>query len=128
MVEQYQKLTKENSEERQDGTTYPSQSDYVIMQRFRKARFEALKTEGIITAINSKFFTGSPTEEDIERTALAIYNDEGKLGTTFTFLRSFTLDVGQEFPFKEAFKYLRTTKTWDILIQSRLENDGPCVQ
>lgn len=118
VLEIYQNIVKSVVEENADGRSYPSRSGDAVMQRFRKARSESLKFEGIIASIKARNPTGGPTEEDIERAALAIYNGEGTLGTMYTYLRSCTTDVGPEFPFMEAFKYLQSTQTWKMVRES----------
>ena len=112
-------------EDRGDGHVYPTRSGDAVMQRFRKSRSESLKLEGIIASIKARNPTGSPTNIDIERAAVAIYNGEGTYGTMYTYLRSSTMDVGPEFQYMEAFRYLWSTHTWDMVRESHSSSTAP---
>lgn len=117
VLEEYKNLM--NNEKQSDGVRYVDRTGDAICQRFRKARCECLKFEAFIKQINNRNPTGSPTSDDIKRTALAIYNGEGTIGTMYTYIQGRTLDVGPEFPFMEALSFLRATHTWNLLLQSQ---------
>lgn len=98
---------------------YPDRTGDAIIQRYRKAKCEGIKYEGIIATIKAKKPTGDPTEEDIERAALAVYNGDAKVCDLYTYLRDFSVSAGPEFPLKDALFYLRQTNTWAYILLSR---------
>lgn len=98
---------------------FPDRTGEAIVQRYRKARCECIKFEGIIMSIKARDPTGSPTEEQIERAALAIYNGEATLSQMYTYLTDRTMDVGTEFQFAHDLKFMRTTHTWDMILAAQ---------
>lgn len=72
--------------------------------------------EGIIDAINSKNPTGSPSEEDIRRAALAVCNGDATIGNMYTHLREESANCGPGFLFLDRLFYLRTTHAWGLLM------------
>lgn len=88
------------------------------MQMFWKAHAESLKFEGIITSIKAQIPTGEAADENVKRAALAVYNVEEAVRTMYTFLRTCMLDVGHGFAFMQAIRYLRTTSTGGMALQS----------
>lgn len=99
--------------------TYPDRTGEAIIQRFRKARCECVKFEGIIKSMKSRDPTGSPTDEQFERAALAVYNGEATISQMYTYFRDRTVDAGVDFQFSEALKFLRSTYTWDMVSASK---------
>ena len=95
--------------------SFPDRIGQVIAQRFRKARCESIKFEGIIKSTKAKDPTGSPTEEEIERAALAIHNGEATNSQMFAFLLDRAVDAVPALPFLLALKSLRTTHAWDMI-------------
>lgn len=116
ILEQYKKLLANLMKETL--VCYPDRSGEAIFQRFKKSRCECIKLEGIINSIKAKKPTGGPSEDDIERAAVAVYNGEGTIGQMYTFIRDRTSDVGEPFPYKQALSYLRTTHTWNIIMDA----------
>lgn len=98
---------------------YPDQTGDAITQRYRKAKCEGIKYEGIIATIKANKPTGDATKEDIERAALAVYNEDARVRDLYTYLRDYSVRPGPEFPFKEALFYMRQTNTWAYIILSR---------
>lgn len=121
VCDEYQNVVRTASND--DSLTYVERSGEAICQRFRKARCECLKLEGLVKQVESRQPTGAPTDEDIERAALAVYNGEDTIGQMYSFLLSRTVDVGPEFPFKQALTYLRSTHTWVLLLQSQQDRE-----
>lgn len=94
-----------------------------VMQRYKKARCESLKFEGIINSLKEKNPTGAPTEDDIERAATAVYNGDATLAQMYSYFRDATLSPGTPFTFLECLRYLRTTNTWKIILLSKQKKD-----
>lgn len=90
-------------------------------QRFRRARCEYLKFDGIKVSIKAQNPTWSLTDEDIERAGLAFYNGEATLSQMYTFLRSRTAGARAESSFKDALYYLQTTNVWAFFTASQSE-------
>lgn len=88
------------------GEELPSRTSEAIYQRYRKAKFESLKLDSIIQSILARQPTGSPSESDIERASLAVYNEEANISHMFTYFRDSSIGLGAEFPYIEAYKYL----------------------
>lgn len=99
--------------------SYPERTGEAISQRYRKARCECIKFEGLILSVKAREPTGSPSEEDIERAALAVYNGEVNISNMYTYLRDSTVDVGVDFLFRDALIFLRETHTWHYVLLSR---------
>lgn len=118
----YDELRAKEKEEREEELN--CRTSDAICQRYRKAKCECLKLDGIIQSLLARKPTGSPTESDIERAALAVYNGEANLSHMYTYLRDSSIGVGAEFPYKEAYKYLKTTETWKVLQLSRSKVDA----
>lgn len=101
------------------GLSFHQRTGEAILQRYKKARTECLKFEGIVYAIKQKKPTGSPSENDIERAALAVYNGDANISDMYTYFTDSTLDPGPGFPFQQTLYYLRKTNTWTLLLMSR---------
>lgn len=97
----------------------PSSTRKAIHSRFRKMGSECLQFETCIQAIKAKNQTGAPKEEDIERTALVIFNKATTIGNIYSFLSDCELDIGPPFPHKSALRVLRSTYTWNVIIKSQ---------
>lgn len=121
VLEEYKRLIPEV--QCADGLPHVYRTGDAICQRFRKARAECLKYESILKQIRNRKPTGSPSNEDINRAALAIYNGESTIGQMYTFLRGRTVDGGSEFQFKEALDFLRSTHTWNLLLESQRDSE-----
>ena len=89
-----------------------------IVQRFKKARCECLKLEGIMMSINRKP-TGSPSDDNIMRAATAIYNGEGTIANMYSYFNDKELSYGVCFSFVLTLTYLRTTQTWKLICLSK---------
>lgn len=120
VLDEYKRLIQQL--QRDDGLPHVDRTGDAICQRFRKARSECLKYESILAQIRNRKPTGSPSDDDINRAALAIYNGESTIGHMYTFLRGRTVDAGSEFPSKDAIEFLRSTHTWNMLLESRRDS------
>lgn len=98
---------------------YPDRSGEAVIQRYKKAKAECIKFDSIVSQIKSRSPTGSPTDEDIDRAALAIYNEEATISQSYTYLSNRTQDVGDHFPFADALKLFRDTYAWEMCIESK---------
>lgn len=117
VLKEYQSIIAQA--EQSDEVKYVERTGVAVCQRFRKVRCECLKFESIINQIRKRQPTGSSTNDDVNRAALAIYNVEGTVGTMYTFLRGRTVDIGPEFSFMESLTFLRSTHTWNLLLLSQ---------
>jgi len=99
--------------------TFSDRTADAVMQRYRKARCEGLKFEGIVASIKAKKPTGDPSEEDIERASLAVYNGDARIGDMYTYISDRTVDPGPDFPFRDALWYLRNTNAWSLVVLSK---------
>ena len=118
VLEVYNTLLKDLAEQNRN-ITYHERTAEAVIQRFRKSKCECLKFEGIVRSIKSRDPTGSPTEEQIERAALAVYNGEATISQMYSFFNDRTKDAGPDFPFYDTLRYLRTTHTWDMILCSK---------
>lgn len=89
-----------------------------IAKRYREASCECLNSEGIILRVTSKKSTGSPSQDNIERAALAVYNGEANVSDMYSFLIDKELSPSPKFPFYFALEFLRTTHTWQMVVDS----------
>lgn len=89
-----------------------------ILQRYLKARCEFLKLKGILSSIKSKIPTGTPSDADIERAVVSIYNCEAIIGDMYSFLRDPEQNYGPDIDFLDVLRYFRTTHVWDMLLKS----------
>lgn len=117
VLEAYNKLVSEHCIESQQ--QFPTLTAEAICQRHRKAKAECLKLDEIKKAILKRKPTESPTFEDIEHAAVAIYNGEVTISHIYTYFRDKIIHIGVEFQFMQAYQYLKTTKTWEEIIVSR---------
>lgn len=117
VLEAYENMT--NPLKQASPNDFSTRSGDAVAQRYRKAKCECLKFDGIIQSILSRKPTGSPSDADIARAALAVYNGEGNISNMYTYITDNTISVGTEFQFKQAYDYLKTTESWKALITSR---------
>ena len=101
---------------------YNDRTGEAIIQRCRKARCECIKFEGIVNSIKARDPTGSPTDEQIERAALAVYNGEANLSQMYSYFTDRTKDAGSAFVFYDSLKFFRTTHTWKMISVSKSKN------
>lgn len=70
-----------------------------VMQFYRKAHRECLKFGGIVESIIAKRPTVDPSEEDIGRVALAVYNGDARIGDMYTYIADGNVDPRPDFQF-----------------------------
>lgn len=73
---------------------YPERTGDAIVQRYRKTRCKGIKFIEIISCLKAKKPTGDPTEENIERAALAVYNGNARLCEMYAYLRDPSVPPG----------------------------------
>lgn len=115
---EYTHLCQEKVEQN-PGISFHARTGEAVLQRYKKERAECLQFEGILYSIRQKKPTGSPSEADMERAALAVYNGEANISNMYSYFSDPSLETGPGFPFHHALKYLRRTSTWELLLLSR---------
>lgn len=80
----------------------------------------------MLSSLNAKKRTGCPTEKDINRAAVDIYNGEARISEMYSFLRDDTKEPGAEFPFLNSLRYLRTTNFWDMILRAKDNHRKQC--
>lgn len=87
--------------------SYTNRSGEAGIQWFRRPRCECQKFEDI----RPKNPTGGPSDDDIERSAVAIYDGEVPVLQMYTFIRDENVYPCPTFVYVEVLKYLHTTRT-----------------
>ena len=110
-----------DEKERDKGFPPPQRTESAILQRYKKARCDCIKFEGIIMRMHAKTPTGAPSDEDFIRAATAVFNADANISNMYSFFQDKDLETGPKFEFLDALLFLRSTRQWDLVVQSKLE-------
>lgn len=104
------------------GTKFPGKTAEAVVQQFQRSRCKCMKFQGTFSSIKKKNPTGCPTDDDINRASLAVYNNEATVLQISSFLQDKTVYCGPQSVFMEALQYLRATHTWSMIKVSQNAN------
>ena len=95
----------------------------MFLQRYRKARCNCIKFDAIFMRMHAEDPTGAPSDDYFIRAATAVFNAEANISNMYSLFQDKDLETGPKFEFLDALLFLRSTRQWDFVIQSKME--GP---
>ena len=106
---------------RERGFKPPPRTGSAILQRYKKARCDCIKSDYIIMRMHAKTPTGAPSDGDFIRGCDCGFQCRSGHQQHALFFQDKDLDPGPKFQFLDALLFLRSTRQWDLVVQSRLD-------
>jgi hypothetical protein len=108
-----------------DPRRWSGRSAVGAQKQFLKIKAACLSYHACVKRVRSMSLTGAPTENDLMRCALGLYNKSLKISEVYNCIRTpgNGYDVGNDFPFSNCYSYLATHTQYlsETYIQPRIE-------
>ena len=88
---------------------WPSRSPRAVLRQWKSVKAACLKMYSRLETVRAADLTGEPTERDIWRVAVMMFNKRGSLGDAYSVLKDESFPICPEFPHKAAFYFLDST-------------------